>query len=137
MANKVKEIYIDDVFCGYATKATVKKEVETEKTSTFQGPLVDNDPNPSVTVSIESVRAGTIAQYINLEKKLKQAEIDPVTIQLVTEDKGKDGMLRVQEFAYNCLKSSDEVEVDPTKRTALKLEFSGESSKKIINGEEI
>lgn len=132
-----KEIYIDDTFCGYATKATIKKEVETETTATFQGKLVDNDPNPSVTVSIEAVRAGTVEQYINLEKKLKQAETQPVTIQLVVEDKGKDGILRVQEFAYNCQKSSDEAEIDPTKRTALKLEFTGESTRKLINGQEI
>ena len=137
MANKIKEIYIDDTFLGYASKATIKREVDTETVTTFQGKLIDNDPNPSVTVSIESVRAGTIQQYINLEKKLRQAETEPVTIQLVVEDKGKDGNMFVQEFAYNCLKSSDEVEVDPIKRTVMKLEFSGESNKKIINGQEI
>lgn len=133
----VKEVYINGTFCGYGTKATVKKEVETEKTPTFQGNLVDNDPNPSVTVSIEALRAGTIQQYIDLEKMLKYAETNPVTIQLVVDDKAKDGTLTVKEFAYNCLKSSDETEVDPVKRTAIKLEFTGESSKKIINGQEI
>lgn len=133
----VKEVYINGTFCGYGTKATVKKEVETESTPTFQGNLVDSDPNPSVTVSIEAIRAGTIQQYIDLEKMLKYAENNPVTIQLVVDDKAKDGTINVKEFAYNCLKSSDESEVDPVKRTALKLEFIGESSRKIINGQEI
>ena len=133
----VKEVYIDGTFCGYGTKATVKKEVETESTATFQGNLVDSDPNPSVTVSIEAIRAGTIQQYIDLERMLKYAETNPVTIQLVVDDKAKDGTINVKEFAYNCLKSSDESEVDPVKRTAIKLEFIGESSRKIINGQEI
>lgn len=133
----VKEVYINNTFCGYGTKATIKKEVETEKTATFQGNLVDNDPNPSVTVSIEALRAGTIQQYIDLERMLKYAETNPVTIQLVVEDKAKDGRIHVKEFAYNCLKSSDESEIDPVKRTAIKLEFTGESSRKIINGQEI
>lgn len=99
--------------------------------------MVDNDPNPSVTVEIEALRAGTIQQYIEMERELKYAESNPVTIQLISGDKGKDGELVVKEFAYNCLKSSDETEIDPTKRTALKLEFTGEATKKTINGEEI
>ena len=133
----VKEVYMDDVLLGYGTKATMKKEVETETTPTFQGALVDADPNPAVTVSIEALRAGTIQQYIDMEKKLKYAEEHPVTIQFIVDDKGKDGTITVKEFAYGCIKSSDESEVDPTKRTALKLEFKGESYRKIINGQEI
>lgn len=133
----VKEVYIDNVFLGYATKATIKKEIDSEETDTFQGKLIDTNPNPSVTVSIESVVADTIQQYINLEKKLKYAQDNYVTIQLIFEDKGKDGVISTKEFAYNCLKSSDEEEVDPVKRTAKKLEFKGETSRKFINGQEI
>lgn len=133
----VKEVYIDNVFLGYATKATIKKEIASEETDTFQGKLIDTNPNPSVTVSIESVVADTIQQYINLEKKLKYAQDNYVTIQLIFEDKGKDGVISTKEFAYNCLKSSDEEEVDPVKRTAKKLEFKGETSRKFINGQEI
>ena len=133
----VKELYIDGTFLGYATKAGIKKELKTEETDTFQGTLIDNNPNPGITVSIESVVAGTIQQYIDLEKKLKYAENNKVTIQLIYEDKGKDGKITVKEFAYNCTKSTDEDEVDPVKRTARKLEFKGESARKIINGQEI
>ena len=75
--------------------------------------------------------------WIDLEKKLKYAENNKVTIQLIYEDKGKDGKITVKEFAYNCIKSTDEDEVDPVKRTARKLEFKGESARKIINGQEI
>ena len=48
-------------------------------------------------------------------------------------DKGKDGLITVKEYAYNCLMSSDEVEFDPVKRTAMKLELAGESRKKYVN----
>ena len=86
----VKEIYFDKTWVGYATKATIKDELETEKTPTFSGTLVDGDPNPSVTVSIEALRAGTIAQYIALEQKIKLAKTEPITVQIKATDKGKD-----------------------------------------------
>lgn len=133
----VKEIYIDKVFLGDATKATIKKEISSEETSTFQRTIVDNNPNPPVTVSVESVVAGTINQYITLLQKLKQAESEPVTIQLIVETNGDDGVIIEKEFAYKCKLSSDEYEVDPTKRTVKKLEFKGESSRKKVNGVEI
>ena len=129
----VKEIYFDDVFVGYGTKATIKDELETEKTPTFSGALVDGDPNPSVTVSIELLKAGTIDEYIALERKIKYAKTNPITVQLKMSDKGKDGLITVKEYAYNCLISSDEVEFDPVKRTAMKLELAGESRKKYVN----
>lgn len=133
----VKEIYIDDIFLGDATKATVKEEISSEETPTFQRTIVDNNPNPSVTVSVESVVAGTTNQYITLLQKLKYAKSEPVTIQLIVETNGDDGIITEKEFAYKCKVSSDEYEVDPTKRTAKKLEFKGESSRKIVNGIEI
>ena len=129
-----KRIYFNKTFVGYATKANVKDELETEKLPTFTETLVDGDPNPAVTVSIEAVRAGTIQQYINLEKAIKKAKTTPVTVLFKVSDKAKDGVLDVKEYAYNCLISSDEVEVDPVKRTAIKLELSGSSRRKNING---
>lgn len=129
----VKQIYFNKTFVGYATKATIKDELETEKTPTFTETLVDGDPNPAVTVSIEALRAGTIQQYINLEKAIKDAKTTPVTVLIRATDKAKDGTLDVMEYAYNCLLSSDEVEVDPVKRTALKLELTGSSRRKKIN----
>ena len=131
----VKQIYFNKTFVGYATKANVKDELETEKTPTFTETLVDGDPNPAVTVSIEALRAGTIQQYIDLEKAIKEAKTTPVTVLVRATDKAKDGVLDVREYAYNCLLSSDEVEVDPVKRTALKLELTGSSRRKKINGE--
>ena len=131
----VKEIYFNDTFVGYATKATIKDELETEKTPTFTETLVDGDPNPAVTVSIEALRAGTIQQYIDLEQAIKDAKTIPVTVLLKVSDKAKDGDIVVEEYAYNCLLSSDEVEVDPVKRTAIKLELTGSSRRKKINGE--
>lgn len=130
-----KQIYFNKTFVGYATKATIKDELETEKTPTFTETLVDGDPNPAVTVSIEALRAGTIQQYIDLEKAIKDAKTTPVTVLLRATDKAKDGTLDVREYAYNCLLSSDEVEVDPVKRTALKLELTGNSRRKKINGD--
>lgn len=130
-----KQIYFNKTFVGYATKATIKDELETEKTPTFTETLVDGDPNPAVTVSIEALRAGTIQQYIDLEKAIKEAKTTPVTVLVRATDKAKDGVLDVREYAYNCLISSDEVEVDPVKRTALKLELTGSSRRKKINGE--
>lgn len=130
-----KQIYFNKTFVGYATKATIKDELETEKTPTFTETLVDGDPNPAVTVSIEALRAGTIQQYIDLEKAIKEAKTTPVTVLVRATDKAKDGVLDVREYAYNCLLSSDEVEVDPVKRTALKLELTGSSRRKKINGE--
>ena len=129
----VKQIYFNKTFIGYATKATIKDELETEKTPTFTETLVDGDPNPAVTVSIETLRAGTIQQYIDLEKAIKEAKTTPVTVLVRATDKAKDGVLDVREYAYNCLMSSDEVEVDPVKRTALKLELTGSSRRKKIN----
>ena len=131
----VKEIYFNDTFVGYGTKASMKDELETEKTPTFTETLVDGDPNPAVTVSIEALRAGTIQQYIDLEKAIKDAKTTPTTVLVRATDKAKDGILDVREYAYNCLLSSDEVEVDPVKRTALKLELTGSSRRKKINGE--
>ena len=131
----VKRIYFNKTFVGYATKANVKDELETEKTPTFTETLVDGDPNPAVTVSIEALRAGTIQQYIDLEKAIKDAKTTPTTVLVRATDKAKDGILDVREYAYNCLISSDEVEVDPVKRTALKLELTGSSRRKKINGE--
>lgn len=130
-----KQIYFNKTFVGYATKATIKDELETEKTPTFTETLVDGDPNPAVTVSIEALRAGTIQQYIDLEKAIKEAKTTSVTVLVRATDKAKDGVLDVREYAYNCLLSSDEVEVDPVKRTALKLELTGSSRRKKINGE--
>lgn len=130
----VKEIYFNDTFVGYATKATIKDELETEKTPTFTETLVDGDPNPAVTVSIEALRAGTIQQYIDLEQAIKDAKTTPVTVLLKVSDKAKDGDIVVEEYAYNCLLSSDEVEVDPVKRTAIKLELTGSSRNKLVNG---
>lgn len=130
-----KQIYFNKTFVGYATKATIKDELETEKTPTFTETLVDGDPNPAVTVSIEALRAGTIQQYIDLEKAIKEAKTTPTTVLVRATDKAKDGILDVREYAYNCLISSDEVEVDPVKRTALKLELTGSSRRKKINGE--
>ena len=129
----VKEIYFNDTFVGYGTKASMKDELETEKTPTFTETLVDGDPNPAVTVSIEALRAGTIQQYINLEKAIKEAKTTPVTVLFKVSDKAKDGDILVEEYAYNCLISSDEVEIDPVKRTALKLELTGSSRRKKIN----
>ena len=131
----VKRIYFNKTFVGYATKANVKDELETEKTPTFTETLVDGDPNPAVTVSIEALRAGTIQQYIDLEKAIKDAKTTPVTVLVRATDKAKDGILDVREYAYNCLISSDEVEIDPVKRTVLKLELTGSSRRKKINGE--
>lgn len=130
-----KQIYFNKTFVGYATKATIKDELETEKTPTFTETLVDGNPNPAVTVSIEALRAGTIQQYIDLEKAIKEAKTTSVTVLVRATDKAKDGVLDVREYAYNCLLSSDEVEVDPVKRTALKLELTGSSRRKKINGE--
>ena len=129
----VKEIFFRNTFVGYATKANIKDELETEKLPTFTETLVDGDPNPAVTVSIEAVRAGTIQQYINLEKAIKEAKTTPTDILIHSTDKAKDGVLDVKEYAYNCLISSDEVEVDPVKRTAIKLELTGSSRRKKIN----
>ncbi len=132
-----RQFYIDNVYVGNATKVSPKKEIDSNTTQTFDGPVVDTNPNPAPSVSLEAIRAGTIQNYINLEKKLKYAIDNPVTIQIVTTDNGIDGDLVVQEFIYNAKLSSDETEIDPVERAALKIEFIGESYRKIINGEEI
>lgn len=132
-----RQFYIDNVYVGNITKASPKKDIDSNTTQTFDGPIVDTNPNPSVTVSVEAIRAGTIQQYINLEKKLKYALSNTVTLQVITTDTAKDGNLIVQEFYYNCKLSSDEVEIDPVERAALKVEFIGENYRKIVNGEEI
>lgn len=132
-----RQFYIDNVYVGNITKASPKKDIDSNTTQTFDGAIVDTNPNPSVTVSVEAIRAGTIQQYINLEKKLKYALNNTVTLQVITTDTAKDGNLIVQEFYYNCKLSSDEVEIDPIERAALKVEFIGENYRKIVNGEEI
>ena len=132
-----RQFYIDYVYLGNITKASPKKDIDSNTTQTFDGPIVDTNPNPSVTVSVEAIRAGTIQQYINLEKKLKYALNNTVTLQVITTDTAKDGNLIVQEFYYNCKLSSDEVEIDPVERAALKVEFIGENYRKFVNGEEI
>lgn len=133
-----KEVYFDNVRVGYSTSASVKKELSTEETDTFDGKLVDSDPNPAVTVSIETLRAGTTNQYIQLEKKLKYAESNPVTVQIVEQVTGQDGkVMTVKDFAYNALVSSDESKLEPATRTALSIELKGQSHKRYINGTEI
>ena len=84
-----KEIYIDNVRVGYGTKASIKKELSTEDTDTFDGKLIDSNPNPAVTISIDSLRAGTVEQFTALASKLKYAEQNPVTVQIVEKVKGK------------------------------------------------
>ena len=132
-----RQFYIDNIYVGNVTKISPKKDIDSNTTQTFDGAIVDTNPNPSITVSVEAIRAGNIQQYINLEKKLKYALQNPVTLQVITTDSAKDGNLVVHEFCYNCKLSSDEVEIDPVERAALKVEFIGESYRKIINGEEI
>ena len=132
-----RQFYIDNVCVGVATKVSPKKEIDSNTTQTFDGAVVDTNPNPSATVGFEAIRAGTIQQYINLEKKLKYAIANPVTLQVITTDTGKDGNIIVQEFYYNAKLSSDEAEIDPVERAALKVEFIAETYRKIINGEEI
>lgn len=132
-----REFYIDNVYVGNTTKVTPKKEIDSNTTQTFDGPIVDTNPNPAAKVGWEAIRAGTIQNYINLEKKLKYAIENPVTLQVITTDTGKDGDIIVKEFYYNAKLSSDEVEVDPVERAALKVEFIAESYRKIINNEEI
>ena len=133
-----KEVYFDKVRVGYATKATVKKELSTEETPTFDGKIVDSDPNPAVTVSIDSLRAGTTNQYIELEKKLKYAETNPITVQIVETLKGQDGAtMIVKDFAYKGLLSTADTELDPSSRTALSIEIKAESHKRYINNTEI
>ena len=132
-----RQFYIDNVYVGNITKVAPKKEIDSNTTQTFDGPIVDTNPNPAATISIEAIRAGTIQNYINLEKKLKYAMANPVTLQVITTDTAKDGNIIVQEFYYNAKISSDEVEIDPVERAALKTEFIAETYRKIINGEEI
>ena len=133
-----KEIYFDNVRVGFATKATVKKELATEETDTFDGKLVDSDPNPAVTVSIDSVRAGTTQQYIDLEKKLKYAQTNPITVQIVENIVGQDGKeMVIKDFAYNGVLSTADAALEPTARTALSIEIKAQSHKRFINGTEI
>lgn len=131
-----KEVYIDNVRVGYGTKAVVKKELSTEDTDTFDGKLIDSDPNPAVTVSIDTLRAGTVKEYTDLASKLKYAEQNPVTVQIVEKVTGKEPMV-VKDFAYNALLSSNEHTLEPAKRTAVGLEFKAQSHKQDINGKEI
>lgn len=133
-----KEVYFDNVRVGFATKATVKKELSTEETDTFDGKLVDSDPNPAVTVSIDSVRAGTTQQYIDLEKKLKYAQTNPITVQIVENIVGQDGKeMVIKDFAYNGVLSTADAELEPAARTALSIEIKAQSHKRFINGTEI
>lgn len=132
-----REFYIDNIYVGNTTKVSPKKGIDSNTTQTFDGPIVDTNPNPASTISFEAIRAGTIQNYINLEKKLKYAIENPVTLQILTRDTGRDGDIVVQEFYYNAKLSTDEVEIDPVERAALKVEFIAESYRKIINGEEI
>lgn len=132
-----REFYIDNVYVGSITKVSPKKDIDSNTTQTFDGPVIDTNPNPASTISLEAIRAGTIQNYINLEKKLKYAIGNPVTLQVITTDTANDGDLVVQEFYYNAKLSSDEVEIDPVERAALKVEFVAETTRKIVNGEEI
>lgn len=132
-----RQFYIDNVYVGNTTKVSPKREIDSNTIQTFDGPIVDTNPNPAATISLEAVRAGTIQNYINLEKKLKYAIGNPVTLQVITTDTGKDGDIIVQEFYYDAKLSSDEVEIDPVEKAALKVEFIAENYRKIINGEEI
>lgn len=132
-----RQFYIDNIYVGNATKVSPKKEIDSNTKKTFDGPVIDTDPNPASSISFEAIRAGTIRNYINLEKKLKYAIDNPVTLQVITTDSGKDGNIIVQEFYYKAKISSDEVDIDPVERAALKVEFIAESYRKIINGEEI
>jgi hypothetical protein len=133
----VKEVWIDDVLFGYTSGASMKEESDSDVIDTFQGAVSSTNPNPSVVVSIEAVRAGNVQQYIDLQKKLEYAKNNPVTIQLLLEDDGLDGKIIEKEFAYNCLLTSNETESDPVKATTYKIEFTGSNKKKFINGEEI
>lgn len=138
MSESKKEVYIDGVICGMANKADISSEIESNTVRCFGFTVVDTDPNPAVTVSIEAVRAGTVEEYINMEKAVAKAKKEAVTIQLITDEMSRDGQrIVVKEFAFNCKLTSDKVETNPTERTALKMEFTGESSKKIINEKEI
>ena len=71
-----------------------------------------------------------------MEKKLKYAETNPVTVQIVENVKGKEAMT-VKDFAYTALLSSNEHKLEPSNRTAVGLEFKAQSHTRFINNVEI
>lgn len=134
-----KEIIIGDIHVGYATKASVKPELNegTETTNTFDGAIVDGSDTISYTVSIEKLRYDTIKNYKNLRSKLKNMRTNPETICIKENVKMPDGTMKVEHFIYKCILTDDNYTMDPTSRTAESLEFKGTSETLKIDGKEI
>lgn len=132
-----KFIYINDIRVGYATSAKVEPEINTEKTPTFDGPVVDGTEDPSHTVEIEKLRYGTIKEYIQLEQLLINMYTKGYPIKIIEDVTMKDGTMRVTDIVYDCKLDGNDYELDPEERTAENLSFKGGNRKRWINGKEI
>lgn len=134
---KTKEVYINNVHVGYATNAKVTPSYETEETPTFDGPVIDGSDEPSHTVTIEKLRYGTIDEYVQLNQLLLNMQSTSYPIKIIERAKMKDGTMKVTDIVYECKIDGDEYDLNPDKRTAESLSFTGGKRRRWINGKEI
>ena len=132
-----KYVFINDVHVGYATNTKVTPNIETNETPTFDGPVIDGSSDPSHEVSIDKLRYGTKAEYIQLEQLLLNMQTVGYPVVIIEDVKMQDGQMRVKDAVYDCKIKSNEYELKADERTAENLSFTGGKRRRWIDGDEI
>ena len=135
----VKEIYIDGINLGYATKAEVSPDItDAEETKTFDGPILDVPESVSWEVSIDKVRYDkTVASYREIERLLLSMFTEKKTVKVRETSKLPDGDLIVTSVVYNCVLTDKKYSIDPESRTVENLSFKGSPMAEWVNGKQI
>ena len=132
-----KWVYINDIKVGYSTSAKVKPGLDLKETKTFDGPVIDGNPEPSFEVNVDTLRYDTVAQYTKLTQLLLDMETRGYTVSIKEEAEMKDGTMTRTEKVYECRVSGNEYELKPDERTVEKLSFKGRKRRIWINGVEV
>lgn len=132
-----KIVFINDIKIGYSTSAKIKPSLDIKETKTFDGPVIDGNPEPSFDVDIDTLRYDTIEQYTKLTQLLLDMETKGYTIRIYEYAEMKDGPMTRDDLVYECRVSGNEYELKPDERTVEKLSFKGRKRRIWINGVEV
>ena len=132
-----KVVFINDIKIGYTTSAKIKPSLDIKETKTFDGPVIDGNPEPSFDVDIDTLRYDTIDQYTKLTQLLLDMETKGYTIRIWEYAEMKDGKMTRDDLVYECRVSGNEYELKPDERTVEKLSFKGHKRRIWINGKEV
>ena len=132
-----KWVHINGIKVGYGTGVKVTPNLETDETHTFDGPVIDGNDEPSHAVTIDKIRHGTKAEYIQIEQLLMNMQKVGYTIAITEQVKMKDGVMKIQDYIYDCKLNGNEYEMKPDELSTESLSFKGGKRKRFIDGKEI